>query len=45
MFVAISPLKSNHGETLSSLDFGQNVKQVELGKATKRIRKPPLLPS
>ena len=35
MFVAISPLKSNHVETLSSLDFGQIVKQVKLGKAPK----------
>ena len=37
MFVNVSPLIENIGETISSLEFGQNVRQVELGKATKHL--------
>lgn len=37
MFVNVSPLLENTGETISSLEFGQNVRQVELGKATKHL--------
>ena len=37
MFVNISPLESNMAETVSSLEFGQNARQVELGKATKHV--------
>ena len=40
MFVNISPLDSNMAETISSLEFGANTRQVELGKATKNITKP-----
>ena len=37
MFVNVSPLVDNIGESISSLEFGQSVRQVELGKATKHI--------
>ena len=37
MFVNISPLESNVPETISTLEFGQNARQVELGKATKHV--------
>ena len=37
MFVNISPLESNVPETVSTLEFGQNARQVELGKATKHV--------
>eukprot|EP00731_Ephydatia_muelleri_P021461 Em0014g52a len=37
MFVNVSPLMENIGETISTLEFGQNVRQVELGKATKHL--------
>lgn len=40
MFVMVSPVKANQGETLSSLDFGLNARQVELGKASRHIHKP-----
>ena len=39
MFVNISPLESNMAETVSTLEFGQNASQVELGKATKHVTK------
>ena len=39
MFVNISPLASNIAETVSTLEFGQNVRQVELGQATKHVTK------
>lgn len=39
VFVNISPLHSNMAETISTLDFGQNVRQVELGQAHKHITK------
>ena len=39
MFVNISPLESNMAETISSMEFGQNARQVELGKATKHVTK------
>ena len=42
MFVNISPLESNIPETISTLEFGQNVRQVELGKATKHVTRPVL---
>jgi len=41
MFINISPLESNAQETLSTLEFGQNAKQVQLGKATQNIAPPP----
>lgn len=37
MFVNISPLVSNMPETMSTLEFGSNARQVALGKATKNI--------
>ena len=40
MFVNVSPLTDNMAETISSLEFGTNTRQVELGKATKHISKP-----
>ncbi|XP_065897255.1 kinesin-like protein klp-3 isoform X2 [Dysidea avara] len=39
VFVNISPLERNLAESLSTLEFGQNIRQVELGKATKQITK------
>lgn len=39
MFVNVSPLASNLAETISTLEFGQNVRQVELGQAHKHITK------
>ena len=39
MLVNISPLESNMAETVSTLEFGQNARQVELGKATKHVTK------
>ena len=39
MFVNISPLEDNIAETISSLEFGINTRQVELGKATKHVSK------
>ena len=41
MFVNISPIESNMAETVSTLEFGQNARQVELGKATKHVTKGP----
>ena len=41
MFVNISPLEANMAETVSTLEFGQNARQVELGKATKHVTKGP----
>ncbi len=40
MFVNVSPLEDNIPETISTLEFGINTRQVELGKATKHISKP-----
>ena len=40
MFVNISPLEVNIPETISTLEFGHNARQVELGKATKHVTKP-----
>ena len=37
MFVNITPLESNVPETISTLEFGENARQVELGKATKHV--------
>ena len=39
MFVNISPLEDNMAETVSTLEFGKNARQVELGKATKHVVK------
>ncbi len=41
MFVNVSPLECNILETISTLEFGQNSRQVELGKATKHVTRPP----
>lgn len=37
MFVQISPLEKDQGETLSSLNFATRVRGVELGPARKQI--------
>ncbi len=37
MFVNISPLEVNMPETISTLEFGENARQVELGKATRHV--------
>ncbi|XP_063720813.1 kinesin-like protein KIFC3 [Symsagittifera roscoffensis] len=37
IFVNCSPLDNNSSETLSTLEFGQNARQVELGKAGQNI--------
>lgn len=37
MFINVSPLQSNIPETLSSLEFGVNARQVALGKATSHV--------
>ena len=39
VFVNISPLASNMAETISTLEFGENVRQVELGQAQKHTTK------
>eukprot|EP00118_Oscarella_pearsei_P007350 m.35601 g.35601 ORF g.35601 m.35601 type:complete len:834 (+) comp32144_c0_seq3:2412-4913(+) len=39
MFVNISPAQVNIAETISSLQFGQNARQVELGPAQRHITK------
>lgn len=39
MLVNISPLESNIQETLSTLEFGSNTRQVALGKATTHVTK------
>lgn len=39
MFVNVSPLQENMAETISTLEFGVNTRQVELGKATKHVSK------
>ena len=39
MFVNVSPLQSNILETISTLEFGSNARQVALGKATKHVTK------
>ena len=36
VFVALSPLESNLAETHSTLKFGQNIRKIELGPATRR---------
>lgn len=35
VFVNVSPLESNRAETISTLKFGQNIRKIELGPATK----------
>ncbi|XP_003389225.1 PREDICTED: kinesin-like protein KIN-14P [Amphimedon queenslandica] len=39
MFVNVSPLDANVPETISTLEFGMNARQVALGKATTHITK------
>lgn len=39
LFVALSPVESNLPETISTLTFGSNAKQIELGRAKKNISK------
>lgn len=39
MFVNVSPLQSNVLETVSTLEFGVNARQVALGKATSHVTK------
>ncbi len=39
MFVNVSPLVENMAETISTLEFGTNTRQVALGKATKNVTK------
>ncbi|KAF6025685.1 hypothetical protein EB796_015936 [Bugula neritina] len=39
LFVAVSPAELNLSETLSTLTFGSNAKQIELGKPKKNITK------
>ena len=39
MFVNVSPLDVNMAETISTLEFGENARQVELGKATRHVTK------
>ena len=41
IFVNCSPLESNQSETMSTLEFGQNARQVQLGKAVQNIVPPP----
>ena len=41
IFVNCSPLESNMQETISTLEFGQNAKQVQLGKSTQNVIPPP----
>jgi len=36
VFVALSPLESNLAESHSTLKFGQNIRKIELGPATKQ---------
>ena len=37
MVVQVAPVNKNVGETVCSLNFGQRVRAVELGQATKRV--------
>ncbi|XP_019863829.1 PREDICTED: kinesin-like protein KIN-14M, partial [Amphimedon queenslandica] len=39
MFVNVSPLDTNVPETISTLEFGMNARQVALGKATTHVTK------
>jgi len=39
LIVAVSPAELNLSETLSTLTFGSNAKQIELGKPKKNITK------
>ena len=39
MFVTVSPDESNLSETISSLEFGSNARQVQLGQAKQNIQK------
>lgn len=41
VFVNVSPLESNLSETYSTLLFGQNIRKIELGPATKNKAGPP----
>ena len=47
MFVTISPDAANLSETISSLEFGSNARQVQLGQAKQNVQKraPQVLPS
>ena len=39
MFVTISPDAVNLSETISSLEFGSNARQVKLGQAKQNVQK------
>ena len=39
MFVNVSPAQVNLAETLSTLQFGQGARQIELGPAQKHVTK------
>lgn len=39
MFVNVSPTQINLAETLSTMQFGQGARQVELGPAQKHVTK------
>ena len=39
LFVMVSPDEYNVTETISSLQFGSNARQVQLGEAKKNVRK------
>lgn len=39
MVVQVSPVDKNAGETICSLNFAQRVRQVELGTASRKVRK------
>ncbi len=38
LFVMVSPLEENRLETVSTLNFGSNARQVSLGQAKKHVR-------
>jgi len=39
MFVTVSPDAANLSETVSSLEFGSNARQVQLGQAKQNVQK------
>ena len=41
LFVNVSPDVKNYAETVNTLDFGSNARQVALGQAKQNIRKAP----
>ncbi len=41
LFVAVSPDPDNVSETVSSLTFGSNARQVALGQAKQNVRRGP----